>query len=106
MAELKPCPICKKTPKIGYACGEYFVSGDDDDCPGCGFAFTEMHSSKKQMIDAWNRSAEDGNELYAVTAIEIQTVCLICGEGVPVFGGIYTPKICEKCKAAVMKVRE
>lgn len=36
----------------------------------------------------------------------IETPCLICGEGVPVFGNIYAPKICEKCKAAVMKVRE
>jgi hypothetical protein len=36
----------------------------------------------------------------------IETPCLICGEGVPVFGSYYTPKICEKCKAAVMKVRE
>ena len=37
---------------------------------------------------------------------EIETPCLICGEGVPVFGSCYVPKICEKCKAAVMKVRE
>jgi len=36
----------------------------------------------------------------------IKTPCLICGEGVPVFGSCYAPKICEKCKAAVMKVRE
>ena len=34
-----------------------------------------------------------------------ETPCLICGEGVPVFGYGYAPKICEKCKAAVMKVR-
>ena len=39
------------------------------------------------------------------TAVEIGTPCLICGESVPVFGGHYAPKICEKCKAAVMKVR-
>lgn len=37
---------------------------------------------------------------------EIVTPCLICGEGIPVFGSFYVPKICEKCKAAVMKVRE
>lgn len=40
------------------------------------------------------------------TKCEIGTPCLICGEGIPVFGSYYVPKICEKCKAAVMKVRE
>ena len=47
-------------------------------------------------------------ERFTVTEaipLEIETPCLICGEGVPVFFGAY-PKICEKCKAAVMKVRE
>ena len=62
MAKLKPCPICRTVPKIGYACGEYFVSGDDDDCPGCGFAFTEMHSSEQQMREAWNRMADGEKE--------------------------------------------
>ena len=38
-------------------------------------------------------------------AVEIGTPCLICGDAVPVFGIGYTPQICEKCKAAVMKVR-
>lgn len=38
-------------------------------------------------------------------AVEIETPCLICGEGVPVFDFGNAPKICEKCKAAVMKVR-
>lgn len=59
MAELKPCPFCRKTPKIGYACGEYLVYGDDDDCPGCGIAFTEMHSSEVLEIEAWNRRVDD-----------------------------------------------
>jgi uncharacterized protein (DUF983 family) len=36
----------------------------------------------------------------------VEAPCLICGEGVPVFGSYYAPKVCEKCKAAVMKVRE
>lgn len=35
----------------------------------------------------------------------IESECLICGEGVPT-GDAYRPAICEKCKAAVMKVRE
>lgn len=60
MAELKPCPCCWEIPKIGYVCGDYFVYGYDDDCPGCGIAFTEMHSSEQREIEAWNRWAEDG----------------------------------------------
>ena len=36
----------------------------------------------------------------------IGTPCLICGEAVPVLYNCYSPKICEKCKAAVMKARE
>ena len=61
MAELKECPACGKIPKIGYACGDYYVYGGDDDCPGCGLTFTEMHSSEVREVEAWNRRAEDGN---------------------------------------------
>lgn len=58
--QLKPCPVCHKVPHLGYCCGEYYVSGDDRDCPGCGTAFTEMHSSPELEIEAWNRRAENG----------------------------------------------
>ena len=56
---LKPCPVCHKVPHLGYCCGEYYVSGDDPDCPGCGTAFTEMHSSPELEIEVWNRRAEE-----------------------------------------------
>lgn len=60
MAELKPCPRCKRVPSIGYACGEYFVMSEDDDCPVCGVAgFTEMHSSEEQEIQVWNRMVDN-----------------------------------------------
>ena len=36
---------------------------------------------------------------------DIGTPCLICGESVPIFHIHDTPKICQKCKDAVMKVR-
>lgn len=36
---------------------------------------------------------------------KIATACLICGGAVPVWFHCDTPKICDKCKAAVMKVR-
>ena len=60
MDELKPCPKCKVPPKIGYACGEYFVYGEDHNCQYCGDAFAEMHSSEVLEIEAWNRRAGDG----------------------------------------------
>lgn len=43
-----------------------------------------------------------------VSAVEcnIETPCIICGEGVPVFGDYSRPKVCENCKNAVMKVRD
>ena len=37
---------------------------------------------------------------------ELETPCLICGEGVPIWVTDTRPKICEKCKAAVLKMRE
>lgn len=52
--ELKPCPSCGVPPKIGYACGEYFVYSEQEDCPYCGLDFTEMHSSEEREIEAWN----------------------------------------------------
>lgn len=61
MAELKPCPHCGYAPRIGYACGEYFVVGTVKDCPVCD-NFCEMHSSESVEIEAWNRIAEDGKE--------------------------------------------
>lgn len=36
MAELKPCPVCGISPRIGYCCAEYFVAGEDPLCPVCG----------------------------------------------------------------------
>lgn len=58
-AELEACPVCKKRPRVRYCCGEYFVSSEDGDCPCCGTAFTEMHSSRKQEVAAWNQRAAE-----------------------------------------------
>lgn len=58
--KLMPCPRCGVPPQLGYACGEYFISGDDPDCPYCGTAFSEMHSSIDLEIKAWNRRVENG----------------------------------------------
>lgn len=53
MTKLKACPKCNAYPKIGYACGEFFVIGGTDGCEVCG-SFTEMHSTEEQEVDAWN----------------------------------------------------
>ena len=42
----------------------------------------------------------------SATECNIETPCIICGEGVPVFGNYNRPKVCENCKNAVMKVRD
>lgn len=53
MIELKQCPRCGNTVKIGYVCGEYFImSCNKKDCV-CNHFF-EMHSSEVQEISAWN----------------------------------------------------
>ena len=57
---LRPCPRCKKRPRLSYCRGKYFVAGDDPDCPYCGTAFTEMHASPKLEVDAWNRRVRNG----------------------------------------------
>ena len=59
MDALQPCPRCGVSPHLAYCCGEYLIYGDDNDCPICGDAFTEMHSSEKKEVEAWNRRAEN-----------------------------------------------
>ena len=59
MRELRECPVCRKVPKLSYCCGEYFVAGEDAECPCCGTAFTEMHSSEERMTEAWNKRAAE-----------------------------------------------
>lgn len=61
MAELKPCPVCRIPPRLGYCCSEYFVAGEDPFCPVCGNAFTEMHSSEETEVRAWNRRVDAWN---------------------------------------------
>ena len=62
MAELKPCPKCKKVPEIGYVCGEYFIFSINEITGMCVCSsFSEMHASEEQEIEAWNRRADNGN---------------------------------------------
>lgn len=57
MIELKPCPKCGRFPQLSYACGEFFVLGRSA-CPMYG-GFTEMHASREQEAEAWNRRADN-----------------------------------------------
>ena len=56
MDKLTPCPVCGRIPKLGYACGEFFIS---DTGVGCGVCdeFPEMHSSEELVVKAWNKLA-------------------------------------------------
>lgn len=61
MDKLKPCPKCGEVPEIGYACGEYFVFSTNKVTGVCVCSsFCEMHASRKQEIDAWNRRDDNG----------------------------------------------
>lgn len=38
--------------------------------------------------------------------VGLATECMICGEAVPIDSIYAAPKICDKCKAVVMKLRK
>lgn len=58
--ELKPCPKCGEVPKIGYACGEYFVFHESAPIGACiCSSFHEMHLSEEQEIKVWNDYIEN-----------------------------------------------
>lgn len=55
LKRINACPVCKNVPKLGYACGEYFIAGTDGNCTGCGTnGFGVMHSSPDLEIEEWN----------------------------------------------------
>lgn len=55
--KMAPCPQCGEVPKISYACGEYFIFSILKENNTCFCAsFTEMHSSMKSEVEAWNKA--------------------------------------------------
>lgn len=58
MLELKQCPKCGRKPLIGYAYGVWFIEGQVEGCEVCD-TFGEMHASKEQEVEAWNRRASN-----------------------------------------------
>ena len=88
MIELKQCPKCGRRPLLGYACGEYFIVGQVEGCGVCD-TFGEMHASREQEAEAWNRRADNAahskiQKLIAdtptVDAVEVVR-CRECNQG-------------------------
>ena len=58
--EMAPCPQCGKVPEISYACGEYFIFNSSEPRYTCFCGhFTEMHSSMKSEVEAWNKAVNN-----------------------------------------------
>ena len=64
-----------------------------------------MAKSAEELITEFDKRVIKVTEASSFFEYDIETPCLICGEGVPVHRYHNKPKICVKCKAAVMKVR-
>lgn len=55
--EIAPCPQCGEVPMMSYCCGEYFIFKENSTC-FCA-SFTEMHSSMKSEVEAWNKAVSN-----------------------------------------------
>lgn len=55
--ETAPCPQCREVPMMSYCCGEYFIFKENSTC-FCA-SFTEMHSSMKSEVEAWNKAVSN-----------------------------------------------
>lgn len=55
--ETAPCPQCGEVPMMSYCCGEYFIFKENNTC-FCA-SFTEMHSSMKSEVEAWNKAVSN-----------------------------------------------
>ena len=53
--ELKACPKCGEIPKMGYACGEYFIMSTSNTSKLCLCdKYAEMHSNEELEAERWN----------------------------------------------------
>ncbi len=58
--KMAPCPQCGQAPGMSHCCGEYFVFGIFNETDTCFCTrFTEMHSSMKSEVEAWNKAASN-----------------------------------------------
>lgn len=85
-------------------CGEIIPEGMIA-CPNCLVVSKKTPGkTAEQILDEANRKIIRPTKL-AVGQVTIGIACLICGESVPTTFGDFSPKICKKCRDAVMKMR-
>ena len=74
---------------------------------GCGpyenRSCSECPASKPEYLDKVNTIT---NDIIEFVPQSIEAPCLICGEDVPIDFPERWPVVCDKCKTAVMKLRE
>lgn len=91
--------------------GKNGVCNCDTICSDCGYfdnsGGEEVHTGAVQISDT-NKKDELVIRESEISTIEYAVCCLICGETVETvpYLEMSRPCICDKCKAAVMKVRE
>lgn len=88
------CDMCIEGNKFEYAGGPTYKAGDKI-----------LYEGKEREILSDSISIEKEQRSFD-EIVNLSTSCLICGEPVPMENPRDYPKICEKCKKAVMHVRE
>lgn len=87
------CDMCIGGNKFEYAGGPMYKAGDKI-----------LYEGKEREILSDSISIKEEKRSFD-EIIDCSVSCLICGESVPIENPRDYPKICEKCKEAVMFVR-
>ena len=87
------CDMCIRGNKFEYAGGPMYKAGDKI-----------LYEGKEREILSDSISIKTEQRSFD-EIVNLSTSCLICGEPVPIENPRDYPKICEKCKEAVMFVR-
>lgn len=87
------CDMCIGGNKFEYAGGPMYKAGDKI-----------LYEGKEREILSDSISIKEEKRSFD-EIIDFSVSCLICGESVPIENPRDYPKICEKCKEAVMFVR-
>ena len=66
----------------------------------------DMYTTNAETTSVETRTIIVNGESYEMPKVNLAISCLICGESVPISHVKDSPKICDKCKKAVMKMRE
>lgn len=87
------CDMCIEGNKFECACGPTYKAGDKI-----------LYKRKEHEILSDSISIKEEKRSFD-EIVDLSTSCLICGAPVPMENPRDYPKICEKCKEAVMFVR-